>query len=675
MMPHANNHQRQLTEDDEDRRNRFLSPQADTGSSQRATSQPPHSTDQSFLSSPAQQHRNPSALAGSWNIQQQRGLNFNPATRSGLPSSVPTRSSSFSTNPQVKLSEVMRGSRAFGSTFEDDESLEALSDTYDERFLPPSMSRGRQYSPELMRSRSQSLATRPGAIGSQFQGLTPGAWNDHTLSSSSNPLNIPGSRYGEIRPPGTSRYGSLGALAKSPTNNIYPHSPTGGGLSPVVGNGYAHRPHQHPADISNISPFVRDVGQIMVDDGSAFRDLWAGISRHRDENGGGGSGTTSRRHSVSVVQPRRGNIVGFPASGNDSSDEATVTRPNMFHTSGFGRSGLLLTDEDLASDLGMLNLNGPGISSSSMHPPSLPSSLPVYGPISRSPAAGNERVSPYPSMNLTIPNNSFAHRQSLSSPSDSGLSAGASPAKGHGQFDEAAYFSPGGITGGGTGQATLTARFIPGQGIQYLPQSQQHQHQQQLGNGHATYTRARAPSYPGPMSPSSARGGGAHGMYQHQQTATSGHPPRRPSDASAHPASSSLAELGKGVPLHSVPASWPLYIVEFKAGRTDLFYLTDLSLDVHVGDLVIVEADRGKDLGKVVNDSITIQEVEAFQRDQLARVGYAGEPLSPGGSGGGSAGGSGAAKKEISPKMIYGKAQRQDAQCVSLFDCGNALLY
>jgi hypothetical protein len=132
---------------------------------------------------------------------------------------------------------------------------------------------------------------------------------------------------------------------------------------------------------------------------------------------------------------------------------------------------------------------------------------------------------------------------------------------------------------------------------------------------------------------------------------------RRTSDAPAP-----LNELGKGVPLHSVPASWPLYIVEFKAGRTDLFYLTDLSLDIRVGDLVIVEADRGKDLGKVVNDSITLKEVEEFQREQLARIGFGdGQPMSPGGAGGGQGQGA-AAKKEINPKMIYGKAQGQDTQ-------------
>jgi hypothetical protein len=43
-----------------------------------------------------------------------------------------------------------------------------------------------------------------------------------------------------------------------------------------------------------------------------------------DNHNGGGSGTTSRRHSVSVVQPRRG-IVGFNAPGASTDDEPTRT--------------------------------------------------------------------------------------------------------------------------------------------------------------------------------------------------------------------------------------------------------------------------------------------------------------------------------------------------------------
>ncbi|KAJ3520576.1 hypothetical protein NMY22_g12691 [Coprinellus aureogranulatus] len=144
---------------------------------------------------------------------------------------------------------------------------------------------------------------------------------------------------------------------------------------------------------------------------------------------------------------------------------------------------------------------------------------------------------------------------------------------------------------------------------------------------------------------------------------------RRTSDAAQHPHQGpggqgpNLNELGKGVPLSAVPASCPLFIVEFKAGRTDLFYLTDPTQDIKVGDVVIVEADRGKDLGKVVNDTITLGEVEAYQKAQAEKVaaaaGFGGgsdQPTSPGGTG---------SKKEINPKMIYGKASPQDTQLLA----------
>jgi hypothetical protein len=75
-----------------------------------------------------------------------------------------------------------------------------------------------------------------------------------------------------------------------------------------------------------------------------------------------------------------------------------------------------------------------------------------------------------------------------------------------------------------------------------------------------------------------------------------------------------------------MPRDWRLYIVEFKGGRTDLFYHADKEGDgattgvaesIQQGDLVIVEADRGKDLGKVVHDHISIDEVSKFQARQL----------------------------------------------------------
>lgn len=418
-------------------------------------------------------------------------------------------------------------------------------------------------------------------------------------------------------------------MARSPlSNNFDSHIGTA--------NGYSNR---QTIDPSNMSPFVRDVGQILLDDGSALRELWAGMHPPKDENGGGGSGTTSRRHSVSVVQPRRPAIVG--GFGNDPQDES---RPSVFHTQTFGgRGGLMLSDDDLAADLGSLTIkDGPGPSSST-HPPSQPSSLPIYAPMSRSPPT-SDRVSPYKSMNLNISSGtSFASsRQHFGSPSDSGLSAGGSPPRSH--FEQQLIDAKAQYLGSGNGTASqsLTARFIPGQGIQYLPSH---------GNGAPTFNRSGTTALPSPLSPTSSRAiQPQQGPFYPQQIQ------RRTSDAQQP----NLNDLGKGVPLSAVPASWPLYIVEFKAGRTDLFYLTDLSLEIRVGDLVIVEADRGKDLGKVINDTITLEEVEAFQREQKERVGYGDSgPLSPGGQQS-----SVGSKKEINPKMIYGKAQPQDTQYV-----------
>ncbi|KAI0321473.1 PSP1 C-terminal conserved region-domain-containing protein [Amylostereum chailletii] len=627
-MQTSNGYHNSIQDDDADRRNRFASAHdSDSGPAslrERAASQPPRSSAQPFYPSSG----SPSLGRGTnppWAPSPQRYSGFSP--NGGLPGSVPTRSSSFSsTAPSLQNHlNAMREARAFPSTFEDDES-EALSDTYDDRFVSPTLpsnanARGRSYAIDLTRSRSQSLATtsRANALAGAFS-TSLGSWDESGLSS--GPLGIPG-RYGDIQPPSSSRYGpaSHGKLPRSYSNTFSSSSPVSGRGNAGLG------PPSQQADISNMSPFMRDVGQILLDDGSAFREIWSGMNPPRDENGGGGSGTTSRRHSVSVVQPRSRPIVGFnaPSAGEDE-----PARPAIFSQSTFGRGGLLLTDEDLADDLGLLNLgkDGPGPVSSYM-PPSQPASLPIYAPhTSRSPPS-QDRLSPYRSLNLSIP---------LGSPSESG----GSPAMGQHEYDAHAQQQQQQQQQQHAGQShnaqNLTARFIPGQGIKYLTQ-------QDLGGG--AYARGGLTS---PVSPTRL----AQHQQQQQQSMFSSPIQRRPS---AGPLPSDMNELGKGVPLHAVPASCPLYIVEFKAGRTDLFYSTDPAPDIRVGDLVIVEADRGKDLGTVVNDTITLAEVEAFQAQQAAK-GFGETPASPGGTPA-SAGG---AKKEINPKMIYGKAQAQDAQ-------------
>lgn len=73
---------------------------------------------------------------------------------------------------------------------------------------------------------------------------------------------------------------------------------------------------------------------------------------------------------------------------------------------------------------------------------------------------------------------------------------------------------------------------------------------------------------------------------------------------------------GKGLSLQRLPPHIPLFMVEFKSGRTDFYYVSDPSLQIQVGDLVLVEADRGKDLGKVATDVLTVEQVLLLQQQQ-----------------------------------------------------------
>ncbi|KAF9908848.1 hypothetical protein EC991_009367 [Linnemannia zychae] len=107
-----------------------------------------------------------------------------------------------------------------------------------------------------------------------------------------------------------------------------------------------------------------------------------------------------------------------------------------------------------------------------------------------------------------------------------------------------------------------------------------------------------------------------------------------------HPNSSH--HLGKGLTLHQLSHHGSLYVVEFKAGRNDLFYVADNSgLSLKPGDLVMVEADRGKDLGKITNDSITPQNIQDLQRQHAEAAVIASQQDGV------------RAPKEIHPKRIF----------------------
>ncbi|KAL5339082.1 hypothetical protein BJX70DRAFT_364949 [Aspergillus crustosus] len=58
-----------------------------------------------------------------------------------------------------------------------------------------------------------------------------------------------------------------------------------------------------------------------------------------------------------------------------------------------------------------------------------------------------------------------------------------------------------------------------------------------------------------------------------------------------------------------------LYIVTFKCHRADVFYIQeDTGLQVKQGDLVIVEADRGTDLGTIQQANITLQQAREYKQ-------------------------------------------------------------
>ncbi|KAL1919892.1 uncharacterized protein VTP21DRAFT_1824 [Calcarisporiella thermophila] len=85
------------------------------------------------------------------------------------------------------------------------------------------------------------------------------------------------------------------------------------------------------------------------------------------------------------------------------------------------------------------------------------------------------------------------------------------------------------------------------------------------------------------------------------------HSPTTPTSTlgEAKSGSPELQEMGRGIPLYALPPNHQVCVVEFKAGRTDIFYAQGFR--VQTGDLVIVEADRGNDLGKVVNDHADVE--------------------------------------------------------------------
>ncbi|KAL5377676.1 hypothetical protein DPSP01_009601 [Paraphaeosphaeria sporulosa] len=59
-----------------------------------------------------------------------------------------------------------------------------------------------------------------------------------------------------------------------------------------------------------------------------------------------------------------------------------------------------------------------------------------------------------------------------------------------------------------------------------------------------------------------------------------------------------------------------IYVVQFKCSRSDIYYLYEnTGLEIRVGDLVIVEGDRGHDLGQVTHADVTMDDAKRLKNE------------------------------------------------------------
>ncbi len=156
---------------------------------------------------------------------------------------------------------------------------------------------------------------------------------------------------------------------------------------------------------------------------------------------------------------------------------------------------------------------------------------------------------------------------------------------------------------------------------------------------------------------------------------------RAPSPLGGLPRNAFIAPPHLGVPTRQTQ---PLCIVTFKCCRADVFYLPEgTGLHVKIGDMVIVEADRGTDLGTVVSANISWEQAREL-KEQYAeehykclmmfsrhvaqgghlnglRAGAGGSAVGGMGPPGGH-GGAEASAGELRPKMIKRLAQTHEVQ-------------
>ncbi|WRT68364.1 uncharacterized protein IL334_005340 [Kwoniella shivajii] len=132
------------------------------------------------------------------------------------------------------------------------------------------------------------------------------------------------------------------------------------------------------------------------------------------------------------------------------------------------------------------------------------------------------------------------------------------------------------------------------------------------GNGYSGPNQNQNGPY-GNVQPGSGGGGGGGYQSFYPNPAVPSSPPQPTSPSFS---TLSLSDLGKGIILSALPTTTPLYIVTFKAGRRDVYYCPDPTLLISNGDKVIVEADRGSDLGTVIYDQLTSIDIRDWQERQ-----------------------------------------------------------
>lgn len=461
------------------------------------------------------------------------------------------------------------------------------------------------------------------------------------------------------------------------------------------------------------------------------------------------SGATSRRHSFAAFNPpSRSTTLGFSLPDENRDPVATIA--SSFGSSSLRRSGLgssAIDDDDLAADLNSLHLNLEAHAArvetdEARQQPRYVGSMPTNFPShissrtdvitgdddfrQKSPSLSNSATASQPLKSPPLSSTSALGASRFFSPQQAAPTTSITPSTAE-RMSSRFEFGSGNVSAApghqGVGSLALNDFASGVFGGRQQQHQQQQQQPQQAPNRFVPSFGLPPPSPPASFysTPFGAPGlntkspsfgsfnqqplppfSGPPLQQQQQQSFFSSPGPQGRQTSPPGQGQPDLVNLGRGVPLHAVPANAPLYIVEFKAGRKDLFYVEDPNLQLRQGDLVIVEADRGcvlhgsrlrcrrvcrsfaevqstlpcrRDVGKYFKPC-SLDEVQAFQQRlvemALGQLASAGQTVGPGGVPLSGPGGAGAAPpnaaalarmtKEFQPKRLYGKAGPADTQ-------------